>query len=140
MCKYKDFFVDHMMVVELGLLPPEEDGSDKALVKGMVTFGSFVVFGTVPLLSFLLVRLGLVSASSTFRISCCAAAACMFGMGMLKGQLARQPMLRSGVFMLLNGTVASTAAYITGWAMEECLRGWGVDSGGTPLPGGAGEL
>lgn len=49
MKKYPDFFLDKMMVDELEVMPPE-DMSD-LWKEGLVTFLSFVVFGSVPLLS-----------------------------------------------------------------------------------------
>ena len=46
--KYKVFFVEHMMQVELGLLAPDEP----PWAKGAVTFVSFCLFGAVPLASY----------------------------------------------------------------------------------------
>ena len=45
--KYKVFFVEHMMQVELGLLAPDEP----PWAKGAVTFVSFCLFGAVPRLT-----------------------------------------------------------------------------------------
>jgi len=47
MSKYKNFFLDVMMVEELGLLPPDE--TDSPAKNGLVTFTAFVVFGFIPL-------------------------------------------------------------------------------------------
>lgn len=44
----RKFFIDHMMVQELGLMPPGEDESP--LKQGAVMFCAFFVFGLVPLL------------------------------------------------------------------------------------------
>ena len=45
--KYKVFFVEHMMQVELGLLAPDEP----PWAKGAVTFVSFCLFGAVSRLT-----------------------------------------------------------------------------------------
>ncbi len=50
MCKYKEIFIDVMMVEELGLMPP--DPEDSPAKEGGVTFGSFLLFGCVPLLAY----------------------------------------------------------------------------------------
>ena len=55
--RYKEIFVDMMMVEELGLLPPEH-GVNPAM-NGAVTFAAFVVFGCVPLLASLLLKVTL---------------------------------------------------------------------------------
>jgi hypothetical protein len=52
MAKYKQFFVKHMMIMELGLQTPDEDDSPWA--HGAVTFCSFVFFGSVPLISYVI--------------------------------------------------------------------------------------
>eukprot|EP01130_Rhizamoeba_saxonica_P016892 TRINITY_DN78_c0_g1_i3.p1 TRINITY_DN78_c0_g1~~TRINITY_DN78_c0_g1_i3.p1 ORF type:complete len:230 (-),score=52.75 TRINITY_DN78_c0_g1_i3:296-985(-) len=48
----KEHFIDLMMVEELGMMSPDPDESPAK--HGVVTFLSFVVFGLVPLLSYLL--------------------------------------------------------------------------------------
>jgi vacuolar iron transporter family protein len=52
MAKHKTFFVNHMMVMELGMKAPEE--GDNPWINGAVTFCSFVGFGSVPLISYLI--------------------------------------------------------------------------------------
>eukprot|EP00052_Salpingoeca_macrocollata_P016698 m.134704 g.134704 ORF g.134704 m.134704 type:complete len:84 (+) comp20144_c0_seq1:700-951(+) len=49
MAQHKDFFIDHMMVQELGILPPDDD-EPSPVKKGVVIFCSFLTFGLVPLL------------------------------------------------------------------------------------------
>jgi DNA damage-binding protein 1 len=48
MAKHQEFFIDHMMVQELGLMPPDEDESPAK--NGLVMFLAFISFGLVPLL------------------------------------------------------------------------------------------
>ncbi len=47
MIRNREFFINHMMVQELGLMPPDEDESP--FKQGIVMFISFVIFGIVPL-------------------------------------------------------------------------------------------
>lgn len=54
MAKYNNIFVENMMVDELGLLPlTDDDDPYEAHKKGVVTFGAFVLFGSVPLIVYL---------------------------------------------------------------------------------------
>ena len=48
MAKHHEFFIDHMMVQELGLMPPDEHGNPA--MNGLVIFLAFFSFGLVPLL------------------------------------------------------------------------------------------
>ncbi|KAF4696731.1 hypothetical protein FOZ60_015630 [Perkinsus olseni] len=50
--KYKEFWIEHMMLTELGMFPV--DTEDSAAASGFAMFCSFMVFGSVPLLSYLL--------------------------------------------------------------------------------------
>ena len=52
MAKYPDFFVDHMMIQELDLNPPDMDASP--IKNGVTTLISFLLFGCVPLLAYLI--------------------------------------------------------------------------------------
>jgi hypothetical protein len=52
LAKYKEAFIDIMMVEELNLMPIDED--DSPLMGGGVTFVSFMGFGSIPLLSYLI--------------------------------------------------------------------------------------
>jgi VIT1/CCC1 family predicted Fe2+/Mn2+ transporter len=50
--EYTDYFIDHMMVQELGQVVP--DSSDSPVKNGLVTFISFMLFGFVPLLAYII--------------------------------------------------------------------------------------
>ena len=51
MAKNKEFFIDHMMVQELGMMVPGDD-EPTPLKQGLVMFCAFMVFGFVPLLAY----------------------------------------------------------------------------------------
>jgi DNA damage-binding protein 1 len=51
MSRNPKFFVDHMMVEELGLMTP--DGEESPAKNGFVTFVSFLAFGVVPLIGYI---------------------------------------------------------------------------------------
>lgn len=120
MARYPAFFVDVMMVEELGLMPP--DDTDSPAMNGIVTFGAFVVFGLVPVLGFVI--FGTFSdGGAQFALTCVATGLTMFALGALKGKFTNQSKLRSGSLMLLNGAMAATAAYLIGWGIAEAFGG-----------------
>ena len=51
MVKNKQFFLEHMMVEEIGVMPV--DLTAQPAKKGAVTFGSFLLFGSVPLVVYI---------------------------------------------------------------------------------------
>ena len=55
MSKYKDFFVDIMMVHELELRVPEDDHLQESVKEGIVMFCSFAAFGAFPLLGYVII-------------------------------------------------------------------------------------
>ena len=126
MSKYQNFFLDVMMVEELGLMPPDED--DSPARNGLVTFASFVFFGFIPLLPFVLGRATKASDDVNFAVACILTGCTMLALGASKAKFTNQSMVRSALLMLLNGGMAAIAAYMVSWGMAEALgtKGEGV--------------
>jgi DNA damage-binding protein 1 len=123
MAKNKEFFVDHMLVAELGLMPVEDN--DDAWKKGLVTFASFVLFGSVPVITYGALRevhWGDTSVNVTFVIACIMTGATLFALGVAKAQITKQNRLKSGALMLVNGGLAAAAAFLIGWGLEAVLN------------------
>ncbi len=95
---------------------------------------SFVVFGSVPLLIFLLKgsiadSLG-VHPQSPLAVSTMATAFTMFALGALSGTFTEQSVLKSGLLMAAHGLLAAYAAYAVGTAMESIYVDHAVAAGG----------
>jgi len=114
MSKHQSIFVDFMMVEELGILPPDEQESP--LKKGMVTFFSFLFFGCLPLMAYV-VEIAVYGSSKiaspdrTFGIACGLTGFTMFILGASTSKFTSESWLKSGAVMLLNGTVAAVSAF-----------------------------
>jgi VIT1/CCC1 family predicted Fe2+/Mn2+ transporter len=122
MKQYPKFFLDHMFVDELGMLPPDEDA--ELWKEGLVTFLSFVFFGSVPLLTYLIAKAvgGDADDDVLFATACVATALTMFLLGVVKAKLTKSNPFKSGALMLLNGGLAALAAFAIGWCLEELLE------------------
>eukprot|EP00615_Pteridomonas_danica_P001058 CAMPEP_0114359166 /NCGR_PEP_ID=MMETSP0101-20121206/22811_1 /TAXON_ID=38822 ORGANISM="Pteridomonas danica, Strain PT" /NCGR_SAMPLE_ID=MMETSP0101 /ASSEMBLY_ACC=CAM_ASM_000211 /LENGTH=301 /DNA_ID=CAMNT_0001502569 /DNA_START=38 /DNA_END=943 /DNA_ORIENTATION=+ len=119
MAKYKEFFVKHMMIVELGLQTPDDDANPWA--KGAVTFGAFVLFGSVPLLSYIIANAAGADGGLLFGLCIMFTAMAIFLLGAVKGKFAQSNMIEAGTLMTLNGGLAALASYLIGWGLGELV-------------------
>lgn len=108
--KNKKAFVDSMMVDELGIMESDEN----PIKNGAVTFGSFVVFGFVPLFAFVGAWLFNWFGNSVFFLSIILTGVTMFTLGALKVRITGRNWFTSGIEMLLVGSLAAGASYGVG--------------------------
>lgn len=124
MSKYKNLFLDVMMVEELGLMPPDED--DSPAKNGMVTFAAFVFFGIIPLLPFCFRDATKASDDLNFGVACFLTGCTMLALGAAKAKFTNQSMTQSALLMLLNGGLAAVAAYLVSWGIASATNTKGV--------------
>lgn len=105
---HPDIVADLMMTYEFGMHVPEEDSP---AVNGLFTFGSFVVFGAVPLVPYFLRPADNVS----FYLSCAATAAALIALGLLRWRATNQGLWRSLSETLAVGGTCAFVAYGVGW-------------------------
>jgi vacuolar iron transporter family protein len=104
-------WVDTMLHEELGL----NIGPRSPRRAALSTFAAFLVFGAVPLGSFLLPGL---EEAQRFSISVVLTAFAFAAIGVAKAHVLERPIWRSGLETLLTGGLAATLAYVVG----ACLR------------------
>ena len=126
MAKNKDFFIDHMCVQELGVMPPSEDDEGLAPAKkGLVTFLAFMLFGSVPVIVYAALGgfdWGEGREYMTFVIACVATEIVLFALGYAKQAFMADncwAKVKSGGFMMLNGTLAAGASFLIGYVVEQ---------------------
>jgi DNA damage-binding protein 1 len=124
MCQRKDFFIDHMMVQELGLMPPDVEESPAK--NGGVMFVAFLIFGLIPLFSYLAfstVDFGSEQRKEDglFGIACGMTATALFVLGAIKSKFSTQTWWASGFSVLFNGGLAACAAYLIGFGLEHLV-------------------
>lgn len=111
--KHPGVMIDTMMVEELGILEEQES----PLKNGLVTFGSFVLFGFVPLLIFVLMHFTGWNLDGMLW-ACILTALTLFGLGVAKSRFSTGAWWRSGAEMLFLGGLAAVAAFFVGRALE----------------------
>jgi VIT1/CCC1 family predicted Fe2+/Mn2+ transporter len=77
----------------------------------LATFVSFAIFGSIPLLPFLIPRFG---GSQRFTVSCVLTGLAFAGVGLMKAKVLERPLIRSAAETLLTGGVAAALAYFIG--------------------------
>lgn len=120
MMKYPELFLDHMMIMELGLQTPDEN--ENPAKNGLITFGSFVLFGSVPMWVYLVIwSADYTDAQGAFGIACTFTALTMFALGATQARITRQNWFRTGLTMMFNGGLAAAAAYLVGWGLDSAI-------------------
>jgi len=121
MIKNRSFFLDHMMVQELGILPVQ-DGSSPAK-NGVVTTLSFIIFGSMPLFAFLLLQLFDLPFDVEFTVACVLTIVTLLILGIVKSRLVvgDSPLL-SALKVSVNGVVAAGAAYLIGYGLGKVFN------------------
>lgn len=122
MSQYRDFFVDIMMVEELGLQVPPIDANP--WWDGFITFSSFIIFGFFPLATYLIfpILFPNLDAKSLFKIAYATTALTLFALGAIKSRFSMKSWIRSGIEMVIIGSFVAFIAYCIG-ALTNALIG-----------------
>merc|ERR1712080_217733 len=114
----KDLFLENMLVMEHGIMPPDDSDTWQPVKQGMVCFFAFACFGLVPLACFLVFHAAGGSTDDEdvmVWIAYAITATTIFVMGLTKAKLTgSEKWLKSGAIMVVNGTVAGGVAYVIG--------------------------
>jgi VIT1/CCC1 family predicted Fe2+/Mn2+ transporter len=103
-------WVKAMMLDELGMMEDESN----ALINGLVTFGSFIAAGAVPLLIYLLGLAFPIPSQVAFPVAIVLSGLALFGLGAAKVMVTKLNPIRSGLEMLIVGGLAAGVAYVVG--------------------------
>ncbi|KAA8520569.1 hypothetical protein F0562_014825 [Nyssa sinensis] len=114
--KYKDILVDEKMAAQKGMLTPDQ--AQKPWKNGLVTFAAFLMFGSAPLLSFIILIPFTNNEKHKFVGACILSALALALLGLAKAKIAGQKYAFSVAITLFNGVVAAAAAYIIGWTLR----------------------
>jgi len=128
LANYKDLFLEHILFFMHGVVVEEDADRWQPLKQGFVCFLAFTVFGIVPLIGFIIFFaatggkdtdywgiLGLAYGLTVFTL---------FTMGLTKAKLTGSTApFKSGLLMVINGTIAGGVAFGLGEALGGALEG-----------------
>jgi len=126
--KNKNAFVDIMMAEELGIPPDIEN--EVPWKHGAINFASFMGFGVVPLLVYILVAASSNSHASSktiFYISIAVTAMTLTLMGLIKGKLTGSSLWKSALITLLFGSFTAFIGWFVGWILNYFFPGVNID-------------
>ena len=110
----KKVWVDTMMADELKL--PEEHTSP--VKKGTVTFVSFLLVGSIPLIPYFLAMVSPIIKESVYQLSAIMTFFAFFFIGSAKTYVTQKSWLKSGLETLLVGGIAAVIAYTVGYLLR----------------------
>jgi vacuolar iron transporter family protein len=107
--RYPDYYGDFMMAYEIGMSDPADENP---ALNGAATFGSFIVFGVIPLIPYFVLE----PVPSTFNLSVFATFCALCILGLLRYMVVRENLIRCIGETVLVGGVCASVAYIVGLA------------------------
>jgi VIT1/CCC1 family predicted Fe2+/Mn2+ transporter len=110
LARNKETWIDVMMVEELGILQKDESPLNNALV----TFFSFLIFGFIPLIAYVLSTFVPGMQDMAFLLACILTGLTLFVLGALKVKVTEKNWFASGLEMLIVGGIAAASAYLIG--------------------------
>jgi len=117
--KYKEFWVEHMLLHELNILPPCEDSFAESLKQALVMFISFAIFGMIPIIVYgCLISIFGLAVYTCFMISVGIAIGSLFFLGALKSYMSESNCFLGGLVMAIQGSVSGGTAYGIGYYVQ----------------------
>jgi len=116
LAKDRKIFVDIMMAEELGITTEEEQ--DVPWKHGLVNFTSFMIFGTIPLIIFIIFVAAKIGGQTPFYISIAITLLTLVGMGYMKGRLTGSSWIKSAIQTVLLGSFTAFVGWLTGFVLH----------------------
>ena len=108
LARHPEMMADLMMTYEFGMQDPDEESP---ALNGFFTFGSFVLFGSVPLVPYFLYD----PTDRTFALSLAATFLALVTLGLLRWNATGEKLVRTVGETVLVGTVCAAVAFLVGW-------------------------
>ena len=118
--EYIDLFINQMMTLELDL--PQPETTKEIFIKSLSTFLSFMFFGSIPLLVFLILYISdYDNKNKIFIITCCVSCLTLFFVGAFGAKITKENIFKNGFLTMINGIIATSVAFFIGWWIETLL-------------------
>lgn len=106
--RHPEMMADLMMTYEFGMHDPAEDDP---MINGLFTFGSFVTFGSIPLMPYFVFE----ASDRTFVQSVMATFAALVALGLLRWNATSERLARTVGETVLLGAICAAVAFLVGW-------------------------
>ena len=121
--KYKNFFLKEMVNMELGLDIPDENYKREIRKEALITFFSFIIFGFIPVLVYLICYWSKYEEQGViFAIDCVFTLLTIMALGYFQAVITKQPKLIGIASLTLNGRVSTAVAFTLGFCIEKSLK------------------
>lgn len=124
--KYEEFFLEIMMMQELNLQIPSDDWKCETLKSGLVMFISFMVFGLIPLLGYIILPsidpdLARDEPHILFTFACVVTGIALFLLGVYKSRFGQTRWWIQGLQTTTLGAGCAAVAYSVGFAVSNAF-------------------
>lgn len=121
--EYKDYFIKSMVKMELDLEIPDEDYKMEIKKEAFVTFTSFILFGFVPLITYLVAYwTDKKSNEMVFIIDCFITLLTIVFLGYVQAIITKQPKFQSCLSLTINGFISTCLAFGIGFGLEKAIN------------------
>ena len=120
---YKPFFIKSMVSMELGLEIPDKNYKSEIKKEALITFGSFLSFGFIPLIIYIISHWCKYNNSNTiFVIDCFITLLTISGLGYTQAHITKQSKLMGCFILTINGIISTSIAFIIGYGLEKAFN------------------
>jgi len=120
---YKPFFIKSMVLMELGLEIPDTNYKYENKKEALITFVSFLVFGLIPLLIYIISHwANYYNDNTIFTIDCFITLLTISSLGYTQAVITKQSKLMGCIILTINGVVSTSIAFIIGYGLEKILK------------------
>ena len=122
LAKNEDTWVEVMMAEELGII----EGDESPIKNALVTFFSFVIFGMIPVIPYIIGHATHIAEEDTMKLfiaSVVLTGVLLFLMGVIKTGVTGGNVIKAGLETLLVGAIAAGTAYGVGVAFAPLTEG-----------------
>jgi vacuolar iron transporter family protein len=121
MAQYESFFVDLMLMEETQLCLPDDDDAS-LLYDSFVMFMAFAGFGCLPVLTYVLIPMGVIDREVALPISFVSVSVLLFFLGGLKSTFSNVVWAYSSFEVLVMGLVSGGLSYFVSYSVASSLN------------------
>jgi vacuolar iron transporter family protein len=121
--EYKPFFIKSMVSMELGLEIPDKNYKSEIKKEALITFGSFLIFGFIPLIIYIISHWCRYDNYNTiFIIDCFITLLTISCLGYTQAYITKQSKLMGCLILTINGVISTSIAFAIGYGLEKAIN------------------